>query len=34
MDKQNKNVEIYYGEQNLKKVFEEILKQELIEHLK
>lgn len=34
MDKQNKNVEIYYGEQNLKKVFEEILKQELIERLK
>lgn len=34
MEKQNKNVGIYYGEQNLKILFEEILKKEFIENSK
>lgn len=33
MDKQNRNVEIYYGEQSLKTLLEEILKKEFIEKI-
>ena len=34
MDKQENKVEIYYGEQSLKEIFEEILKKKFIEILK
>lgn len=34
MDKQEKKVEIFYGELNFKEIFEEILKKKFIETLK